>query len=212
MIRSLRTASLLSLISASALLAQGQPPQGQPPQGPPAARMGRPMGGPPAAQMLLSNVGQLELTDAQVVRLAAIARRSEARRRSMMSAMDSARTRFTQPGDSVARRQFRQRMENEMRRAEEQSQTDQRDAIAVLTPDQQAKAWTMVANRGRPGRGAMQRGVGERRMAPRDGRPMREPGNRPEMRGRMRGDEFAPPLRRGPGRRPEGDRSGTTSE
>ena len=132
-----RTVTLLFLAAATTAGAQGLTPSS-------GARRGA-----PAAQMLLSRTGELELTDAQVVRLAAIARRSEARRRAMRATMDSARVRFdAQPGDTAARRQFRQRMQTDLQRVEEQLRTDQRDAIAVLTPDQQAKAWDMVSNRG----------------------------------------------------------------
>lgn len=182
MMQALRGIALLSLGLTSAATAQG-------PGGGPA-----PTRRAPAAQMLLSHVGELELTDAQVVRLAAIARRSEARRRSMRAALDSARTRFeTQPTDTTARRQFRQRMQADFARAAEQSRTDQRDAIAVLNADQQAKAWDLVARRGPdmrrmdgpralrrgpgemgPGRDGM-RGPGRRGVAPRPGRPMRRP-------------------------------------
>jgi hypothetical protein len=125
-------------------------------------------GGAPAAKLLLSNTGELGLTDQQVVRLAAIARRAEARRASLRSAMDSARTRFT-PGDTVGRRQFATRMRTEVERAREQERVDQRDAIAVLNADQQARAWEMVANRGR----AMRMGAGRGMGRMRDGRGMR---------------------------------------
>jgi Spy/CpxP family protein refolding chaperone len=156
-----RTVALLSLSAATTVGAQGSPPS-------PGARRGA-----PAAQMLLSRTGELELTDAQVVRLAAIARRSEARRRAMRATMDSARVRFdAQPGDTVARRQFRQRMQTDLQRAEEQLRTDQRDAIAVLTPDQQAKAWNMVSNLGSRMRGGrdMRGPRGLRRMPGERGR------------------------------------------
>ena len=140
----------------------------------------------PAAQMLLAHTGELALTDQQVVRLAAIARRAEARRRAMRASMDSARTRLAPgtaaPADSIARRQWRERMRLELGRAQEQAQADQRDAIAVLTPDQQARAWDIAASRGRD------RGMG-RGMRGMRGRGMREPG----MRERS--------LRRGPGAR-----------
>ena len=126
----------------------------------------------PAAKMLLAHTGELDLTDAQVVKLAAVARRVEARRRGMRASMDSARSRFGEqrpsPTDSAARRQFRERMRADLERAREQAKVDQRDAIAVLTADQQARAWELVASRGRGqgsgmGRGmrpGMQRGMG----------------------------------------------------
>ena len=136
--------------------------------------------GPQAAKMLLANSAELDLTDAQVVKLAAIARRGEARRRSMRASMDSARMRFQpgQPADSAVRRQFGDRMRADMEKMRDQVQADQRDAIAVLTADQQAKAWAMVANRGArrgPGMQMGPRGMGRnQRMRPGNGfRPRR---------------------------------------
>lgn len=160
----LRTFALLSLTSATTALAQGPVPG--------APRGDRPMGAP-AAQMLLAHTGELGLTDAQVVRLAAIARRAESRRSTLRASMDSARQRFApgQPADSAARRQFRQRMQADMQKAIEAGRADQRDAIAVLNADQQAKAWEMVAARGRAARGSAMRrggrGMGMRQMRPR---------------------------------------------
>lgn len=171
----IRTFAVLSLTSATTAFAQGPVPGAQ--------RGDRPMGAP-AAQMLLARTGELGLTDAQVVRLAAIARRSEARRSTMRASMDSARQRFApgQPGDSAARRQFRQRMQADMEKAMDAGRVDQRDAIAVLNADQQAKAWEMVANRGRAGRGAAMRGGqggrGGRGMKMRPGRGQDMPGMR----------------------------------
>jgi len=151
--------------------------------------------------MLLAQTGELELTDAQVVRLAAIARRSEARRRSMRAAMDSAQARFGgQPGDSVARRQFGQRMQADMQRAEEQMRVDQRDAIAVLTPDQQAKAWNSVANRGATMRGGRGPGDMGRMRGPRgDGmRPLRPMPRDPRFREEGRAPRQTRPMRARP--------------
>jgi Spy/CpxP family protein refolding chaperone len=191
--------ALLSLAAAATLSAQtpGSPLPG--PNGPPPAG-GR--GG--SAQFMLAHTGELDLTDAQVVKLAAIARRSEARRRAGRAAMDSARTRFgpqSAPADSSARRQFRDRMRSDFTRLRDQAQVDQRDAIAVLTADQQARAWNMVSARGRGmgaeggmkggmgrgmggGRGGMGRGMRRRMGGPgqlgpggmgRDVRPPRPP-------------------------------------
>jgi hypothetical protein len=168
-----RFVALLFLAGATTAFAQERP-----------ATMG---GRTPAAKLLLSNTGELGLTDQQVVRLAGIARRGETRRASMRAAMDSARTRFT-PGDSAGRRQFATRMRAEAERAQEQNRIDQRDAIAVLNADQQAKAWDLVANRGRVGGGG--RGMRGPRSMRRDGargmrrQPMpgmrdRNPGARP---------------------------------
>jgi hypothetical protein len=165
------------------------------------------MGGPSAnpAEFLLANTGELRLTDAQVTRLAAIARRSAERRRAMRTRFDSLRPEVARGGmrDSATRARLRQRAEEmrpEMERLREQSQADRRDAIAVLTPDQQAQAWERIAAAGRgmradrPNRGRVQgmrgqgmreqgmrrrmgrqgmdgRGAGPRRMGPPEGRP-----------------------------------------
>src|SRR5688572_5842661 len=138
--RSIRIAALVSVTAASALAAQPGGSQAHPV--PPAGD-----GRAPAASMLLAHTGELELTDAQVVRLAAIARRAEARRRTMRASMDSVRARFGDraPADSAARRQMRDRFRADIDRLREQQRADQRDAIAVLTPDQQARAWDVAA-------------------------------------------------------------------
>lgn len=159
--------AILTAVTASTLSAQQQP--GMP---------GRDSGRLPAAQVLLAYTGELQLTDQQVVRLAAIARRAEARRRATRASMDSARTRFApgQPArtDSAARRQLRERMRGEMDRAREQSLADQRDAIAILTPEQQARAWELASSRGRY-HGMRGRGMRERGMRRGPGRDFRGP-------------------------------------
>jgi len=184
----IRLIALLSFAVATTAAAQG-------PASPvaPAARGA----GVPATKLLLSHTGELELTDAQIVRLAAIERRSHARRKALRAAMDSAGRRFAgQPGDSVARRQFRQRMQADLQRAQEQARVDQRDAIAVLTPDQQARAWELVSNRGRGLRGAVRGMRGMRDAGPRAMRSprqlMREPRFRDERRGGQRDPLRAP--------------------
>ena len=140
------------------------------------------------AQFLLAHTGELKLTDAQVTRLAAIARRSADRRRSLRVQLDSMRSERG-PGrarpDSAGRERMRQRfdqMRPAMERLRDQSQADRRDAIAVLTPDQQAQAWERIAASGRMrrdgvGRGGSGRGFGPGRNEFR-GRPMRRPGQR----------------------------------
>jgi len=140
----------------------------------PAGRgQGGPMSGPlgNSAEFLLSQTGELRLTDAQVTRLAAIARRSADRRRAMRERLDSLRPQLG-PGamrDSATRARFRERadqMRPQMERLREQAEADRRDAIAILTPEQQAQAWERVATRGgrsmraEPGR---PRGMGMRR-------------------------------------------------
>ncbi|HUQ82663.1 MAG TPA: Spy/CpxP family protein refolding chaperone [Gemmatimonadaceae bacterium] len=134
------------------------------------------------AEFLLSHTGELELTDAQVTRLAAIARRSAVRRQSLRTQLDSLRpqgVRGERP-DSAARDRMRQRFEQmrpAMQRLRDQSQADRRDAIAVLTPDQQAQAWERVARQGR-----MDGGAGFRGNRMRGGTGMGGPG-RMGMRG-----------------------------
>lgn len=183
-----RTLAIVSLATASTAFAQGPVP--------PMAAGQRPSGR--VAQMLLANTGELGLTDAQVVRLAAIARRAETRRAGLRAAMDSARQRFApgQPGDSVARRQFRQRMQADMGKAVEAARVDQRDALAVLNADQQAKAWDMVANRGRVGgmRGGMRggRGMGMRQRRGQDMPRFRERREPREPREPMRDRPMRP--------------------
>ena len=134
--------------------------------GPGAMRGGGPAGGDAlgnSAEFLLSQTGELRLSDAQVTRLAAIARRSAERRRALRAQMDSVRPE-RRPGerpDSATRERMRQRFEQmrpAMERLRDQSQADRRDAIAVLTPDQQARAWERAARLGRGGAAGMRRG------------------------------------------------------
>ena len=164
---------LLSVASSGVLAAQT-------PAGPPISERG---GRAPAAQMLLAHTGELDLTDAQVVKLAAIARRNEARRRSMRAAFDSTRQRFERPAptDTAARRQMRERMRADMQRIRDQSRVDERDAIAVLTADQQARAWDLVARGGAGSRSGM-RGMRGRAGGMRGGmRGMRPRGRMPRF-------------------------------
>ena len=195
--RSFQVLAIMTLTAGTSVAAQNPPP--------PAAGRGLPgaVAGERSAQMLLSRSAELDLTDAQVTKLAQIARRSEARRRTMRSAMDSARARFTQPGDSTARRQFAQRMQNDMTKERDQARVDLRDAITVLTPDQQAKAWEMNAARGARG---MRGGRGGGMRAPGGMRPGR--GGAPGGRARGFGpdgrvpDEMPPMRQMRPGRAP----------
>lgn len=182
--RQLYTAALLCAAGTVTLGAQG--PGGRMGPGPmPGGGMGaRGAAVDDPARFLLAQTGELNLTDAQVTRLAAIARRSAERRRAVRAQMDSMRPAQPFSGgrpDSAARAQMRQRFDQlrpAMERLRDQAQADRRDAIAVLTPDQQARAWEQIAASGR-----MQRGMGrEMRRGPgmRDGR-MRN-GARPERR------------------------------
>jgi Spy/CpxP family protein refolding chaperone len=155
---SIHLAAILIVGAVSPLLAQGAGAPGGPP---PMGGMG-PGGAGRGAPFLLSHTGDLDLTDAQVVKLAAIARRGAVRLRGMRAAMDSAGVRFDGPparGDSAARREFRGRMRTEATRLRDQFSADQRDAIAVLTPEQQGKAWQMVSRAGMRAGMRMRRGM-----------------------------------------------------
>jgi len=164
--RQLLVAAMMCAASAVTLGSQqpGRPMGPGPMPGP--GGMGAPRGGAvdDPAQFLLAQTGELNLTDAQVTRLAAIARRSAERRRTLRVQMDSLRTPrgpgATRP-DSAERARMRQRFEQmrpAMDRLRDQAQADRRDAIAVLTPDQQARAWERVAASGQMPRGGMGRG------------------------------------------------------
>ena len=123
------------------------------------------------ADFLLAHTGDLALTDAQVVRLAAISRRTEARRKAFAARLDSARSAARPaPGDSSNAPGRGRRppgpSATQLQQARDQMHADVRDAIAVLTPDQQASAWMMIA--GGPALGAMPRGPISRPPAPRD--------------------------------------------
>lgn len=114
--------------------------------------------------------------------------RGEVRLLGMRARMDSAGLRLGGPraaGDSAARSQARDRLGTDARRMREQFATDQRDAITVLTPDQQARAWQMVSRDGMRGRRA---GMGMRGMG---GGGMRR-GGMPGMGGRGMRRDFGP--------------------
>jgi hypothetical protein len=162
------TAVALAGVFALASTAYAQP-RGRgmalPPNGPPA---GGAMGGPPmmdVASMLLARTGELKLTDQQVTRLAAIARRSADGRKSMRASVDSLQA-ARAAGPPAGANAGPGRMPPPAARAlvdrmREQRHADLRDAIGVLTVDQQAIGWEMMARRG--GRGqAMRRGMGMR--------------------------------------------------
>jgi hypothetical protein len=102
----------------------------------------------PGVEFLLARTGTLQLTDQQVVKLAAIARRAADRHKAMRASVDSLHAQFPR-GDSAQRHRegppspLRAAMERE----HEAMHADVRDAIAVLTPDQQARAWELVSHR-----------------------------------------------------------------
>ena len=176
-----RLSLVLALIVAPALHAQGN-------AGPGAT-------GGDVASFLLAYTGELKLSDQQVTRLATIARRSADRRDVVQRSMDSLRARGPQRRDSAARGNFGPSPEVRAiaERLRDQRHADLRDALAVLTPDQQATAWELSAMRGgsRMARGPMP-GWGGGRMAP--GAP------RSRFRGPGPGDGRGPgPARAGPG-------------
>ena len=158
---------ILSLGAASMLRAQGPMPGGA----------GRP--GMPGVEMFLSQAGPLQLTDAQVVKLAAIARRADDRHRVLRTRLDSLRQRRA-PGDTTARRQREAPPIDLFEREREALHNDLRDALAILSPDQQARAWEMVAARRAMGfaRAPMRRDGGGRdgaRPGGRQGGPAPQP-------------------------------------
>src|SRR4051794_30053183 len=111
--------------------------------------------GPDPASMLLAATGPLHLTDAQVVRLAAIARRAEERHAAMRTGMEAHAPRPGAADRQAPSEADMQRMHQQMEQMHQQMQADLRDALAVLTPDQQATAFEMVAmhHAGGPGGG-----------------------------------------------------------
>jgi hypothetical protein len=104
--------------------------------------------GPGAASMLLSHTGELKLTDQQVVRLAAIARRAQERHEAMHQGM-MAEHANAQPGQPAPPSgDMMRRMQAQMEQMHEQERADLRDALAVLTPDQLATAFEMAHEHG----------------------------------------------------------------
>ena len=143
----------------AALAAQPSPGPGGRGGGRPAFADGTP--GRPAspigatADFLLAHTGDLALTDAQVVKLAAISRRTDARHKAMEARFDSARAaNRPAPGDTARPRRGAGPPPEDLQRTRDQARADVRDAIAVLTADQQAAAWMMIAGGGGPPLGA----------------------------------------------------------
>ena len=200
---------VLASVFALAATAHAQPrgrAMAPPPDGPPAGPL---MGGPgmDAASMFLARTGDLKLTDQQVTRLAAVARRASDRRKAMMVSMDSTRARrMAAPAGAAAGPPMppaeARAMGEKMR---DQAHADLRDAIGVLTPDQQATAWEMMAG------GARARRMGARGMARMGGghgmgagMPGMMPGMQGGMRGGMGGDGAGPRTMNG-GQGPRGN-------
>ena len=188
-----------ALVIAPAMSAQapgrapGPPPDNRAPNGPPMdAPMGPPMGPPSidAASMLLAHTGEFKLTDGQVTRLAAIARRTADRRKTMMASMDSLRRAHdaARASGTDVREEPSPAMRAQFDRMREQGRADLRDAITILTPEQQAQGWEMMAMHAAGGQGM--------RGAPGMSGPAGD-------RGGNQGGP--PPGRHGPGNRPPGE-------
>lgn len=160
-----KLAFLLALALAPALHAQAPEPgpgpnpgRGRGIGGPPPARRGPQFGprpGPAAGpsrdigSFLLAHTAELKLSDQQVTRLAALARRASERRETMRRAMDSLAT-------GAARRDSAGRgpggppaaMRAQAERLRDQRRAELREALGVLTLDQQATAWELGRGRG----------------------------------------------------------------
>lgn len=152
----LAVAGLCALASQLAAQAPGRP-AGPPAGGPAMDRppVGGPMrGGANVAEQLLARTGELKLSDQQVTRLAAIARRSADRRETMRRSMDSLITARSgaRPDSGRGRMAPPSGMRASADRMRDQLHGDLRDALAVLTPDQLATAWELAAQRA-PGAG-----------------------------------------------------------
>jgi hypothetical protein len=157
-----RLALLLALAMAPTLHAQA--PEPGPGPRPDPGRAGRPGGPPPFARgpefgrgmrppgapggdigsFLLAHTAELELSDQQVTRLAAIARRAGDRRQAAMRTMDSLAARPMR-SDSAGRGLGGPppAMRAQAERLREQQHADLREALGVLTADQQALAWEL---------------------------------------------------------------------
>ena len=188
--RSILTGLTLALFVTAAPIAAQRAPDPRPSRVAP--------GSPAAAEQFLARTGELRLTDAQVTRLAAIARRSQERRRAMAARLDSlaprplvpprdsaTRAPRRAPMDSVARAARQagvERVRSMMEQQREQARADLRDALAVLTPEQLAIAWEMRGAGGPP--------QALRRAGRVIDRPVQQPGRVPDR-----------PVRRPPDRR-----------
>ena len=149
------------------------------------------------ADFLLAHTGDLALTDAQVVRLAAISRRVDSRRKATAMRIDSLRALDRSAPDSADPRGRLAMPSAELDQMRDRHHADVRDAIAVLTPDQQATAWLMMASRGPLGADPGGRGGPDGPMG--YGGPREDAGAAPD-----RGPISRPPAARDVPRRPPG--------
>ena len=180
-------AGIVALASTSnAQGAGGPPPGGMGRNGGPGApgmqgMPGMQQGGPPpaprgdAASMLLSHTGELKLTDAQVTRLAAIARKAAEHRTAMRATGDSLHNAMMKshmsqpasPNNPPAPPQENPAMRALMEKTRQAQHENLRDALAVLTPEQQASAFEFAVRGGprqRHAPGAGGRGMGGQGM------------------------------------------------
>ncbi|HEY9226103.1 MAG TPA: hypothetical protein VIP11_05620 [Gemmatimonadaceae bacterium] len=101
-----------------------------------------------AASMFLAHTGELQLSDAQVTKLAAIARRAESREKAMRTRMDSMMVRGKTEangdgGDEMMMVRMRMFMPSDAdRRAMHE---DNREAFTIVTADQLATAWELMS-------------------------------------------------------------------
>ena len=102
-----------------------------------------------AASMFLAHTGELQLTDAQVTRLAAIARRAESREKAIRVRMDSAMVRARpeagQDGMGEGMMMVRMRMFMPTEAEQRAQHEDDREAMSIPTPDQLATAWELMS-------------------------------------------------------------------
>jgi hypothetical protein len=176
-----------SLLLLAALMASAAPVVAQAQQARPEARHQMPAArGPLAnpAQFLLSQTSTLELTDQQVLQLAELARAADARREALRADLQAARP--AQPPESnTDRSALRTRLQAAREEYRSTLERERVAAIALLTPEQQARAWELLARAGTRGAAAM--------------RPRPDVGRSPGMRGRMappRGERPLPPEER----------------
>ena len=107
------------------------------------------MGMMDAASMFLAHTGELQLTDAQVTKLAAIARRAESREKAMRARMDSAMSHMKAEaghdgaGEGMMMMRMRMFMPTEAERKAQHE--DDREAFSIPTPDQLATAWELMS-------------------------------------------------------------------
>lgn len=118
----------------------------------PRMMMGGRMGGMgmSVSEMFLAHTGDLQLTDAQVTKLAAIARRVDARQKAMRARMDSSmramheRVEVSRDGGPPMAGAMMMRMAMPSDADRKAQHEDDREAFSVVTPDQMATAWEMM--------------------------------------------------------------------